>query len=131
MQASNEGPIERLNTPARISVGILGAVGLVGIVLQTFNLSLFGVFPLLSNRYYYLLIGIFLAAAFLLLPPRTGAMQMRVNLVDWVLAALALACLQEMRFERFQHLGRETPQADGVFPPLLRCPETQQHLGTN
>ena len=91
MQASNEGPIERLNTPARISVGILGAVGLVGIVLQTFNLSLFGVFPLLSNRYYYLLIGIFLAAAFLLLPPRTGAMQMRVNLVDWVLAALALA----------------------------------------
>ena len=72
-------------------MGILGAAGLVGIVLQTFNLSLFGVFPLLSNRYYYLLIGIFLAAAFLLLPPRTGAMQMRVNLVDWVLAALALA----------------------------------------
>ena len=72
-------------------MGILGAVGLVGIVLQTFNLSLFGVFPLLSNRYYYLLIGIFLAAAFLLLPPRTGAMQMRVNLVDWALAALALA----------------------------------------
>lgn len=91
MHASTEGPIERLNTPARLCVGLLGAAGLVGIVLQTFNLSLFGVFPLLSSRYYYLLIGIFLAAAFLLLPPRSGAIQMRVSLVDWALATLALA----------------------------------------
>jgi hypothetical protein len=45
-------PPLRIQGVARIVVSVLGGIGLVGIVLQTFNLPVFGIFPLLSNRYY-------------------------------------------------------------------------------
>ncbi|MFD2740976.1 TRAP transporter permease [Sulfitobacter aestuarii] len=76
---------------ARLAVGALGAIGLTAIVLQTFNIALFGVFPLLSNRYYYLLIAIFLAAAFLLLPARPANRDAPPSVLDWGLSASALA----------------------------------------
>lgn len=65
----------------------LGAVGLALVTAQNFNLELGGVLPLLANRYYYVLIAIFLAAAFLTLPARRGG---RIGPADWIAAALAL-----------------------------------------
>ena len=73
--------------------GMLAAVGLTGLVvilLQTFNIHLFGLFPLLATRYYYVLIGLFLTAAFLAgpgRPHRTATMWL-----DLALAAMALIC---------------------------------------
>ena len=56
-------PIQpRLSGAARIAAGVLGFVGLAAIVIQTFNLSIASVFPLLSSRYYYVLIALFLSA---------------------------------------------------------------------
>ncbi|MFC2969510.1 TRAP transporter permease [Acidimangrovimonas pyrenivorans] len=80
-------PAPRLGPAGRAAVGLFGLVGLVLILIQTFNVEAFGVFPLLANRYYYLLIGLFLAAAFLLIPARPGR---AAGLVDWALAALSL-----------------------------------------
>ncbi|MCX7567865.1 TRAP transporter fused permease subunit [Sulfitobacter sp. F26169L] len=90
MSDSKEAIPDRLNGPARVVVGILGAVGLVGIVLQTFNIELLGLFPLLSNRYYYLLIALFLATSFLLLPARADSAVVRVSPFDWLFSALSL-----------------------------------------
>lgn len=67
---------------------LIGSLGLTMIVVQTFNLSLFGIFPLLSNRYYYALVGLFLAAA-LLMPSRSRPGGWKVGL-DAGLAVLAL-----------------------------------------
>ena len=44
-------PAARLTPTVRIALSCLGAAGLAVIIVQTFNLSLFGVFPLLANRY--------------------------------------------------------------------------------
>ncbi|MBB3994752.1 TRAP transporter 4TM/12TM fusion protein [Sulfitobacter undariae] len=92
MSNSVENATPRLHGASRLAVGALGVIGLFGIVLQTFNIPLLGVFPLLSNRYYYLLIAVFLAAAFLLLPARSNDSLAPVSPVDWVLAGLSLAC---------------------------------------
>ncbi len=87
MSAQPEPNRPRLSGPVRLAAGILGSAGLATIVIQTFNLPLFGLFPLLSSRYYYVLIAVFLAAAFLIIPAgRSG----RVSAVDWILALFAL-----------------------------------------
>lgn len=91
MSESIATPANRLRGRAQGVVSILGAVGLIAIVLQTFNVSLFGLFPLLSNRYYYLLIAIFLAASFLLLPARSNDTGAPVSPLDWILSGLSLA----------------------------------------
>ena len=90
MTKANETNRPRLRNMARFVVGILGAIGLVAIVLQTFNIPFLGIFPLLSNRYYYLLIAIFLAASFLLLPARRFQNDPAVSAIDWGLAAAAI-----------------------------------------
>ena len=73
---------------SRLAVCALGVIGLTAIVAQTFNLHVGDVFPLLANRYYYLLVGVFLAVAFLLFPfaGRTAL----PRLPDAVLSVLAL-----------------------------------------
>ncbi|WP_069300164.1 TRAP transporter permease [Neptunicoccus sediminis] len=83
-------PPQRLKGAARIAVSVLGVIGLTGIVLQTFNLPVLGIFPLLSNRYYYSIVALFLAASFLLIPARTQDGDPAVSPLDWGLAALAL-----------------------------------------
>ena len=67
---------------------LLGTVGLVLAVNQTFNLSLFGFRPL-GNSYLYYLIGIFLAAAFISVPAWPGAAH-RIPWYDWLLSAAVL-----------------------------------------
>lgn len=68
---------------------VLGGIGLAIILAQSFNVEIGGVLPLLANRYYYVLIGLFLAAAFLLQPASPRHRQ--VTAFDWICAALSLA----------------------------------------
>ncbi|MDK3018884.1 TRAP transporter permease [Pseudodonghicola flavimaris] len=74
---------------ARAGICLLGALGLAAIVAQTFNLALPPLFPLLANRYYYLIIGLFLAVAFLKFP--LGGRIAPPRWYDGLTAALALA----------------------------------------
>jgi len=67
----------------------LSAIGLLMSVNQIFNLGLFGFRPI-STAYYYALIGLFGAFAFLAFPGSKGA-RARVPWYDWVLAAAILA----------------------------------------
>ena len=84
-------PATRLTPTVRIALALLGAAGLIIIVIQTFNLSLLGVFPLLANRYYYTIIGLFLAAAFLISPMKgKGLSDPPVGWPDLALVALSL-----------------------------------------
>ena len=109
-------PIQpRLSGAARIAAGVLGIAGLAAIVIQTFNLSIAGVFPLLSSRYYYVLIALFLSAAFIILPARPSHHDTRVPLLDWVLSALALAAGAFLAFFAEVIL---TSGWDVVAPPL-------------
>ncbi|MBR9823583.1 MAG: TRAP transporter fused permease subunit [Rhodobacteraceae bacterium] len=54
--------------PGRMSVVVIGTIGLALIVVQTFNIQVGGLFPLLANRYYYVVVGLFLAVSFLIFP---------------------------------------------------------------
>lgn len=83
-------------TPGRLrgvgywSIILLGTLGLLMAVNQTFNLELLGFKPL-GNAYLYYLIGIFLAAAYIAFPAWKGASG-KVSWYDWPLAATALVC---------------------------------------
>lgn len=91
-QASQPIPVDsgpgRLKGAGYWGVLVLGSLGLLMAVNQTFNLSILGFQPL-GNSYLYYLIGIFLAAAFLCFPAWAGASQ-KVPWYDWVLGLLAL-----------------------------------------
>lgn len=67
---------------------LLGGLGLLIAINQTFNLAILGFQPL-GNAYLYYLIGIFLSAAFICFPAWSGAAH-RVSWYDWLLALLAL-----------------------------------------
>ncbi|MBE0488482.1 MAG: TRAP transporter fused permease subunit [Halomonas sp.] len=69
---------------------ILGLIGLLMAINQTFALKLFGFYPL-GNAFLYYLIGIFLAAALLCYPARAADTH-RLPWYDWALAAAALGC---------------------------------------
>lgn len=70
---------------------LLGGLGLLLAINQTFNLDILGFQPL-GNAYLYYLIGLFLSAAFICFPAWSGARQ-KVSWYDWLLAVLALvAC---------------------------------------
>lgn len=83
---SNTG---RLHGFGYVAAMLLGGLGLLLAINQTFNLAILGFQPL-GNAYLYYLIGIFLAAAFICFPAWSGARQ-KVSWYDWVLAMLALA----------------------------------------
>jgi len=78
----------RLHGAGYWGVLILGTLGLLMAINQTFNLEILGFKPL-GNSYLYYLIGIFLAAAFLCFPAWSGARH-KVPWYDWVLGVLAL-----------------------------------------
>lgn len=81
-------PPARLTGPAYWSVLALALAGLVLTLNQTFTLRLAGFQPI-GNAYLYYLIGLFLAAAFLIYPARARDAH-RVPWYDWGLALVAL-----------------------------------------
>ena len=68
---------------------ILGGIGILLAINQTFGFNPGG-FIIIDNSYYYLLIAIFLSLAFLLFPAVKRHSD-RVPLYDWVLAAVTFA----------------------------------------
>jgi TRAP transporter 4TM/12TM fusion protein len=82
----------RLSGPAYWVALALGALGLLMAMNQTFTWRLLGFEPL-GNAFLYYLIGLFLAASFLVYPLRPADAQ-RIAWYDWVLAAAAMgACI--------------------------------------
>ncbi|ARB45373.1 TRAP transporter permease [Alloalcanivorax xenomutans] len=86
---SPEGEATRVSGAAYVAVLILSAMGLTLAVNQVFTLNLFGFQPL-STAFYYLLIGVFVAVAFLVFPATKGS-RGRVPWYDWLLALATLA----------------------------------------
>lgn len=80
---------ERLGGAAYVLVLVLSALGLILVVNQTFYLGLAGFRPI-STQYYYLLIALFLAIAFLMFPGRARDAG-RIPAIDWLLSAASLA----------------------------------------
>lgn len=66
---------------------VLSVLGIAASVNQIFNLGLFGFLPV-SNGYYYLIIGLFLALGYLAFPARKSDTE--VQWYDWLLAVLVL-----------------------------------------
>ena len=87
MEAEREAG-SRLSGVSYWIVLLLGTVGLLLTINQTFNIGPFGFQPL-GNSFLYYLIGIFLAATFLYYPAWSGAKH-HVPLYDWVLAIAAI-----------------------------------------
>lgn len=74
----------------------LGTLGLLLAINQTFVLRFMGFQPL-GNSFLYYLIGIFLAAAFLIYP-MTDSARSKTPWYDWVLAVLVLICTQYLGY---------------------------------
>ncbi|MFS4581783.1 TRAP transporter permease [Phaeobacter sp. C3_T13_0] len=74
------------------------------IVNQIFNLNTFGFAPI-STAYYYIVIGLFLAVAFLNYPAREMD-QTRVRWYDWALAAVAFSICMFFAFSAHDILNR-------------------------
>jgi TRAP transporter 4TM/12TM fusion protein len=90
MTDNNGNATSRLNKVSRGIVMLLGLVGLLMAINQTFSLALFGFTPI-GNAFLYYLIGIFLASALMCYPARAADSQ-RLPWYDWGLAATALGC---------------------------------------
>ena len=106
-------PGMRGSTDFRVAtVALLAAIGIALVVNQTFRLAAFGFLPL-ATTYYFLVIAIFTAVAFLTLPGWRRVAMGRA--LDWVLAALALTAGIWMAFQA----GRAQSEGwDIVAPPF-------------
>lgn len=80
---------QRVSGPAYVVVAVLSLAGLLLSINQVFTLNLMG-FHLISTAYYYALIGLFMAVAFLAYPASSGGRH-KVPWFDWLLASLTLA----------------------------------------
>jgi TRAP transporter 4TM/12TM fusion protein len=94
---SQNPPVQDVETDSTRMHGVtywavltLGAIGLLMAINQTFMLRTFGFQPL-GNSFLYYLIGLFLAAAYLIYP-MTKAAAHRTPWYDWVFAAVILGC---------------------------------------
>ena len=83
-------PQGRLTGATYWAVLALGTLGLLMGINQTFVLRFMGFQPL-GNSFLYYLIGLFLAAAFLIYP-MTSASRNRTPWYDWVLALVVIGC---------------------------------------
>lgn len=90
MTNNSDNNTSRLNKVSRGIVMLLGLIGLLIAINQTFSLALLGFAPL-GNAFLYYLIGIFLASALLCYPARVADSQ-RLPWYDWGLAVTALGC---------------------------------------
>lgn len=83
-------PSGRMSGVTYWSVLALGTLGLLMAINQVFVLRFMGFQPL-GNSFLYYLIGIFLAASFLIYPMTSGARN-KTPWYDWILAATVLVC---------------------------------------
>jgi TRAP transporter 4TM/12TM fusion protein len=83
-----QGRVGRMSGATYWAVLLLGALGLLMAINQTFTFRFLGFDPL-GNSFLYYLIGIFLAAAFLIYPMRAADRQ-RAPWYDWLLGVLVI-----------------------------------------
>jgi len=88
LRAAARGQSGRLRGAAYWFAMALGALGLLMAINQTFSLRFLGFDPL-GNSFLYYLIGLYLAASFLVYP-LSSRHKDRVQWYDWVLAAAAI-----------------------------------------
>ncbi|MEM7250242.1 MAG: TRAP transporter fused permease subunit [Pseudomonadota bacterium] len=88
LEAYKEPGTERLSGAVYWITLILGTIGILLAINQTFSLHLLG-FVLIDNSYYYLLIAIFLSLALLLFPASKKHSD-RVPLYDWCLFGVTI-----------------------------------------
>jgi TRAP transporter 4TM/12TM fusion protein len=88
LRAAARGQAGRLRGSAYWFTMALGAAGLLMAINQTFSLRLFGFDPL-GNSFLYYLIGIYLAASYLVYP-LSSKQKDHVAWYDWALAAAAI-----------------------------------------
>jgi len=69
---------------------VMGGVGVVLTINQTFNLNMFGQ-PIIDTSFYYILLGLFLSLAFLAYPAHRAA-RGAIPIYDWLLFAITLGC---------------------------------------
>ncbi|MBI3992378.1 MAG: TRAP transporter permease [Candidatus Lambdaproteobacteria bacterium] len=87
--AASRGEYGRLHGMSYWLALVLGSVGIVLAINQTFNLRLLGFSPI-GTSFYYLLIATFLTVAFMAYPGRRRDAQ-RIPWFDWVLMAVTVA----------------------------------------
>jgi TRAP-type uncharacterized transport system fused permease subunit len=87
--APEDGGRDRLQGISYWIALVLGTVGIVLTINQTFNLHLFGE-PIIDTAFYYILLGLFMSLAFLAYPAHRGA-RGSIPIYDWGLFLLTLA----------------------------------------
>lgn len=90
LRDSASGQKGRVSGVAYWSVITLGTIGLLMGINQTFTLRLMGFDPM-GNSFLYYLIGIFLAASFLI-SPATASAKKYVPWYDWLFGVIAIGC---------------------------------------
>lgn len=75
---------------------VMGSIGIILTINQTFNLGMLGG-PMIDTAFYYILLGLFLSLAFLAYPARRSARD-AIPFYDWGLFAIALGCTGFLAF---------------------------------
>jgi TRAP transporter 4TM/12TM fusion protein len=92
LAAIDEGPSQkRLDGVPGTAVGVLAFVGILASIIQTFPIVPLTWLPN-SNSFFYMILGIFLAASFLAFPLKRSMANMAPNILDWMFAAVSLGC---------------------------------------
>jgi TRAP transporter 4TM/12TM fusion protein len=87
--APEDGGRDRLAGPSYWVALVFGAIGIGLTINQTFNLNLFGE-PIIDTSFFYVMLGLFLALAFLAYPGHRSA-KFAIPWYDWGLFAVTLA----------------------------------------
>ncbi|MGD9805634.1 MAG: TRAP transporter permease, partial [Hyphomicrobiaceae bacterium] len=88
--APEDGGRDRLTGFSYWIALVLGTLGIVLTVNQTFNLNFFGG-PIIDTAFYYILLGLFMSLAFLAYPSHKGARD-KIPAHDWGLFLATLGC---------------------------------------
>lgn len=87
--APADGGRDRLRGVSYWLALVMGSVGVLLTINQTFNLQIFGE-PIIDTSFYYLVLGLFLSLAFLAYPARKSD-QIAVPWYDWILFGATIA----------------------------------------
>lgn len=88
--APEDGGADRLQGFSYWLALVMGGVGIVLTINQTFNLHMFGQ-PIIDTSFYYILLGLFLSLAFLAYPAYRAA-RGAIPIYDWILFAITIGC---------------------------------------